>query len=188
MNKIFKCNIKGCTFTSPISKLVNHEKHQPHNYCLMAIFKNNQTQENGKIFNMKHMTILYSKILNIEEVLDIIEIVKKYRNEFGCKEIEAEFTEKDFFGPNKDIPVLKSKIKYFEELRNRLQKYQNEDFLEYKPHVTLYDDNNLEYFKDDIVRIELKIAKGKTIHRWHLLPDMKKFIEDIEKEKNKIII
>lgn len=86
-----------------------------------------------------HVTHKYMADQTPESAAEIEEMMDDY---FASpkKFPRAAFTERQMFGPDKDVPVLTPKSvdlkDWFPELRTSLEKFKKDEHGEYKPHVT----------------------------------------------------
>lgn len=139
-------------------QLVQKPQRNPKNHFILVKFKNEKLCDH-------HMTLLFiGKFIpyGLERTISLYikEAMKRRYDAFL-------FTEKDNFGINKDIKVLKSKEKYFGELRNLLEKYNRSTFKGYHPHISSTMDK-LELHPESIV---LSRRGFEILREWKLSQD-----------------
>lgn len=77
--------------------------------------------------------------MNDEKINKVIEIIDEYFKELKKKERLWYFNQFDLFGPDKDVPVMRSRRNdnKFLGLKGLLDKIKTDNYPEYKPHITL---------------------------------------------------
>lgn len=99
-------------------------------YSVLLKFKEYQLEA-------RHMTILYmgEDDSNLDEIKKII---TTYIWDNKVQSINGVFDIIDYFGPEKNIKVLRPEHNYFSILRERLDKFSKSTYT-YRPHVTIDD-------------------------------------------------
>jgi len=88
----------------------------------------------------QHCTHKYFGDLEDQAVDEIKELLEQYFEKKPFKPFQITFNKEDLFGPKKDVRVLTpteyNKEQVMLDLRSKLDKFKEDNFPDYKPHVT----------------------------------------------------